>query len=77
MTILQKLKQKSQQALQGVGNFIDRDQDMGGVQLAKGGLGNQISGLVNRGANALGNEFQAQQQTKKDLETIETSIKNV
>ena len=32
MTILQKLKQKSQQALQGVGNFIDRDQDMGGVQ---------------------------------------------
>ena len=37
MTILDRIKQKAQQAFQGVGNFIDRDKQMGGVQLVPGG----------------------------------------
>lgn len=43
MTIFERLRQKAQQAIQGVGNFIDRDKSIEGVQLAKGGLGNRIA----------------------------------
>lgn len=38
MTIFERIKQKANQALQNAGNFIDRDPNIGGVQLAKGGL---------------------------------------
>lgn len=46
MTIFEKLKNKANQALQSVGNFIDRDQSIPGVQLAQGGLGNRVSQTV-------------------------------
>ena len=42
MGILELIKNKAQQALQGAGNFIDQDDSMGGVQLAQGGLLNRI-----------------------------------
>lgn len=41
-SIFDRLRAKASQAIQGVGNFVDRDQSMGGVQLAKGGLGNRV-----------------------------------
>lgn len=42
MGILELIKNKAQQALSGVGNFIDQDKTIGGVQLAQGGLMNRI-----------------------------------
>lgn len=41
-TIFERLRQKAAQAIQGVGNFIDQDKSMGGIQLAQGGLFNRI-----------------------------------
>lgn len=43
MNILEKIRTKAQQAVQGIGNFIDRDKSMSGVQLAKGGLINRVA----------------------------------
>lgn len=42
LQFLQQKKNQAAQALQGVGNFIDQDKTMGGVQLMQGGLGNKI-----------------------------------
>lgn len=44
MNIFDRIRAKAQAALQGVGNFIDRDKTMAGVQIAPGG----IQGGVNR-----------------------------
>jgi len=41
-SIFDRIRAKAQQAFTGIGNSIDRDQSMGGVQLAQGGLGNRI-----------------------------------
>lgn len=38
MNILQTIRNKAQQALTGVGNFIDRDKSMSGIQLVPGGM---------------------------------------
>lgn len=51
MTIFDRIKQKASQALQGAGNFIDRDKSMSGVQLAQGGLTNRIGGFFNDAYN--------------------------
>lgn len=47
MKLLQNIRNKVSGALSGVGNFIDRDKSMQGVQLAKGGLGNAIKNIPN------------------------------
>lgn len=38
MTIFDRIRTKAQQALTGIGNFIDRDKGMSGVQLVPGGF---------------------------------------
>lgn len=43
MTIFERIRNKAQQAIQGVGNFIDRDKTQQGVQLAPGGLMNRVT----------------------------------
>lgn len=43
MTIFERIRNKANQAITGVKNFIDQDDSMGGIQLAKGGLMNRIS----------------------------------
>ncbi len=49
--LFDRIRAKTQQVVQGVGNFIDRDKSMGGVQLAQGGLGNRISQMASSVAN--------------------------
>lgn len=46
MTIFERIKNKAAQALTGVTNFIDQDKNMGGIQLAKGGLLNRVNSAV-------------------------------
>jgi hypothetical protein len=58
MNILQKIRDKAQQALTGIGNFIDRDKSMGGVQLAQGGLGNKVSSFIGNQAQEYNNSRQ-------------------
>jgi hypothetical protein len=43
MTIFERIRNKANQAITGVKNFIDQDDSMGGIQLAKGGLMNRIA----------------------------------
>lgn len=43
MTIFERIRNKANQAITGVKNFIDQDDSMGGIQLAKGGLINRVA----------------------------------
>jgi len=54
-SIFDRIRAKAQQAFTGIGNSIDRDQSMGGVQLAKGGLGNRIGQAVGNVARSVSN----------------------
>jgi hypothetical protein len=52
MNLLDRVKNKLLGIPQQVGNFIDQDKSMGGVQLAQGGLGNQVGNFFNQARQA-------------------------
>jgi len=54
-SIFDRIRAKASQAFTGIGNSIDRDQSMGGVQLAQGGLGNRISQAAGNMARSVSN----------------------
>lgn len=84
-TILERIRNKAQQAIQGIGNFIDRDKSIEGVQLIRGGLGNQARAAIDlykqRPSNQIGNRIFSSEQyiptTPRKQEILNRDIEDI